>query len=144
MTPARKTQVDTNSRVAAQLREMAFVQTEREKKKAYMRAALTVFGLEQPLEALVESSGALPKIPNIGPSSTKVILEVLRTGTSAIVEQAVNASRKADEIAHRRTLLDGFMSRAQVLNVLNDTTLGGPTLKDYRGDFQMHSQWSDG
>jgi histidinol phosphatase-like PHP family hydrolase len=28
--------------------------------------------------------------------------------------------------------------------VLSDPTLGGPTLADYRGDLQMHSEWSDG
>ena len=134
---------DTNSTVAAALREMAFAQTSQEKKKAYMRAALTVFGLEQPLESLVKA-GPLPKIPNIGPSSLKVIQEVMRTGRSATVEQAVAASPKAAEIARRRSLLGGFMSRAQVLTVLNDERLGGPTLADYRGDLQMHSQWSDG
>ena len=136
--------MDTNSRVAAALREMAFAQTSREKKNAYMRAALTVFGLEQPLESLAGSGGALPKFPNIGPSSLKVIQEVIKSGRSTSVEQAVAASPKAAEIARRRALLDGFMSRAQVVAVLNDTTLAGPTLKDYRGDLQMHSQWSDG
>ena len=29
-------------------------------------------------------------------------------------------------------------------HVLRDPTLGGPTLADYRGDLQMHSEWSDG
>lgn len=135
---------DTNSLVAAQLREMAFAQTSREKKSAYLRAALTVFGLEQPLESLADAGGALPKLPNIGPSSLNVIQEVMRNGRSATVEQAVAASPKAVEIARRRTLLEGFMSRAQVLTVLNDARLDGLMLKDYRGDLQMHSQWSDG
>jgi histidinol phosphatase-like PHP family hydrolase len=68
----------------------------------------------------------------------------MRTGRSATVEQAVAASPKAADITRRRALLNGFLSRAQVLTVLNDATIGGPTLKDYRGDLQMHSQWSDG
>ena len=37
-------------------------------------------------------------LENIGPSSSRVILEVLRTGKSAIVEQAVGESGQAAEI----------------------------------------------
>ena len=33
---------------------------------------------------------------------------------------------------------------AQVLAALDDDSLVGPTLADHRGDFQMHSTWSDG
>ena len=145
MTREKTNTPDLNSLVAAELREMAFVQTVREKKSAYMRAALTVFGLEQPLDALVRAAGGtMPKIPNIGPSSLKVIQEVMKNGRSTTVEQAVAASPKAADIARRRALLEGFMSRAQVLAVLNDSRQGGLSPKDYRGDLQMHSQWSDG
>jgi histidinol phosphatase-like PHP family hydrolase len=31
-----------------------------------------------------------------------------------------------------------------VLRILRDPTLGGPAVKQYRGDLQMHSEWSDG
>jgi histidinol phosphatase-like PHP family hydrolase len=41
-------------------------------------------------------------------------------------------------------LRHGFLSRAEVLRVLGDPDLGGPRLADYRGDLQMHSEWSDG
>ena len=37
-----------------------------------------------------------------------------------------------------------FLSRAEVLRILRDPRFGGPALPDYRGDLQMHSEWSDG
>src|SRR6185295_14945517 len=37
-----------------------------------------------------------------------------------------------------------FFSRAEVQRILNDRSLSGPTPHDYRGDLQMHSEWSDG
>jgi histidinol phosphatase-like PHP family hydrolase len=48
------------------------------------------------------------------------------------------------EVERRRGLRRHFLSRAEVLRVLADRSLTGPRLQDYRGDFQMHSEWSDG
>ncbi len=39
---------------------------------------------------------------------------------------------------------DTFLSRAEVLAALKDRRLRGISLKDYRGDLQMHSTYSDG
>jgi putative hydrolase len=83
------------------------------------------------------------RIPRIGPSSTRVIQEVLATGASPVVERVVEASGKRAEIERRRGLRAHFLSRARV-RAVNDASLGGPRREDYRGDLQMHSTWSDG
>jgi histidinol phosphatase-like PHP family hydrolase len=130
--------------VSALLRDLAEVQTSQQSKWGYKRAASAVLALDEPLESLLEPDGTLRKIPNIGPSSTRVILEVLRTGHSETVERAVAESSRAGHIARSRELRDNFLSRAEVAAALRNTAAQGPTLKHYRGDLQMHSKWSDG
>src|SRR5437870_388555 len=83
-------------------------------------------------------------ISGIGPASTRVIREVLDTGASPTVEEAVARSGKATEIQRRRALRGTFLSRAEVVRVLVDSSLSGPSPADYHGDLQMHSEWSDG
>ncbi|MEO7191950.1 MAG: PHP domain-containing protein [Vicinamibacterales bacterium] len=136
--------VDTNALVAALLRDLAVVQTTRGSEWGYKGAASAVLQLEVPLEDLVKVDGALEQVPNIGPSSRKVILEVLATGGSERVERAVAASPKAADIARRRTLRHNFLSRAVVVATLARRLPRGPSRADYRGDLQMHSTWSDG
>ena len=134
----------TNARISALLKDLAAAQTAREKRFAYRRAADAVMALEEPLEALVQPDGTLRKIPHVGPSSAKVILEALATGASERVERAVAESASAADIARSRELRADVLSRADVVQALRDTSLVGPGLSDYRGDLQMHSEWSDG
>jgi histidinol phosphatase-like PHP family hydrolase len=139
---------DLNSRIAAVLRAFAEIQPDAQRKRAYRRAAATILGLDEPVSSLVEPDGTLRKIPNIGPSSARVILELLTTGTSATVDAALatrgrslpasDADARGDEAGR------GFLSRAQVMAALRNRKLSGPRLLDYRGDLQMHSTWSDG
>jgi putative hydrolase len=136
--------LDTNRRIASLLRDYASVQASTQKKWGYKRAAAAILDLEEPIEQYLQPDGTLRKIPNIGPSSTRVILEVLQTGRSATVDAAVAVSPRASDVERARGLRTNFLSRAQVLAALNDQSLRGPTLKDYRGDLQMHSTWSDG
>jgi histidinol phosphatase-like PHP family hydrolase len=110
----------------------------------YKRAAAAIFALDRPLTALVQPDGTLPRISGIGPGSTRIIREVLESGTSPTVEKAVEASARRDDVLRRRTLRRAFLSRARVREVLADPHLGGPTLDAYGGDLQMHSEWSDG
>ncbi|HEU4687197.1 MAG TPA: PHP domain-containing protein, partial [Vicinamibacterales bacterium] len=110
----------------------------------YKRAAAAIFGLEMPLTDLVGPDGAWPKIPGIGPGSARVIREVLETGGSLTVEQAIEASDRRADIQRRRLLRQHFLSRAEVLRVLLDPAFTGPTIDQYHGDLQMHSEWSDG
>jgi len=135
---------DTNARVAALLQDLAAVQTSKQSQWGYKRAASAILWLEKPLEALVQADGVLRKIANVGPSSTRIIFEVLREGRSPTVEHAVAASSRAGDVERSRSLRENFLSRAAVLRVLRDTRLAGPELADYLADLQMHSVWSDG
>jgi histidinol phosphatase-like PHP family hydrolase len=133
-----------NATVGGLLRDLAFAQSSQQRMWGYKRAAAAVLSLEEPLTSLVRADRTLPRIPGIGPASTRVILEVLDTGGSETVERAVAASNRASEVAKRRALRSHFLSRAEVLRVLRDPSLDAPAPSDYRGDLQMHSEWSDG
>jgi histidinol phosphatase-like PHP family hydrolase len=135
---------DVNGLVGGLLRDLAFAQISNQKMFGYKRAAAAVLSLDESLEHLVRPDGTLEKIPGIGPASTRVILEVLQTGGSPTVEDAVSTSPKRADIERRRLLRAHFFSRAEVLRILRDDTLAGPDPSDYRGDLQMHSEWSDG
>jgi putative hydrolase len=135
---------DTNLRVAGLLRDLAETQASTQRAWGYKQAASAILGLDDPLERLVQPDGTLAKIPRVGPSSTRVILEVLETGGSPLVERAVAASGRRAEVDRRRRLRAHFLSRARVRAILADDTLGGIRRADYRGDLQMHSTWSDG
>jgi putative hydrolase len=136
--------MDKNGQIAALLRDFAAIQKSKQSMWGYKRAAAAVLALDRPIESLLEPDGTLRKIPNIGPSSTRIILEVLQTGTSPTIERAIAESDKAGDVERRRGLRDHFLSRAQVLAALSDPTLTGPRVDDYHGDLQMHSTWSDG
>ena len=136
--------MDMNGNIAALLRDFAAVQKSKQKMWGYKRAARSILSLEDPIESFLQPDGTLRKIPNIGPASTRIILEVLTTGTSATIEEAIAASDQGSEIERRRDLRGHFLSQAQVLAALRNTKLVGPRLEDYHGDLQMHSTWSDG
>ena len=136
--------MDVNAQVGGLLRDLAFAQTSQPKMFGYKRAAAVILGLEHSLTALREPDGSLPRIPGIGPGSLRVIMEVLDTGSSPTVEQAVAASSRRDDIHRRRLLRSHFLSRAEVVRVLNDRSVTSPDVREYRGDLQMHSEWSDG
>ena len=80
--------MDRNGQIAALLRDFAAVQKSKQSMWGYKLAASAVLALEQPIESLLKPDGTLQKIPNIGPSSTKIILEVLRTGGSPTDDRA--------------------------------------------------------
>ncbi len=141
---ARKPERDTNGVIAALLRDMASVQASVQSKWGYKRAAAAILNLDRPIETFVRPDGTLLKIPNIGPASSRIILEVLQTGGSPTVEHAVAESTRAPDVEKSRGLRSNFLSRAQVIAALRNRRLGGPAQKDYRGDLQMHSEWSDG
>jgi putative hydrolase len=135
---------DVNAVVAGLLRDLAFAQSSPQKTFGYKRAAAAVLALDTPLTDLLGPDGALPRIPGIGPASTRVITEALETGTSATVEQAVDDSQRRADIQRRRGLRAHFLSRAAVGRILAAPDIDGPTVHQYRGDLQMHSEWSDG
>src|SRR3954453_18053994 len=130
----RSSGMDMNGKIAALLRDFAAIQKSKQSMWGYKRAASAVLTLEEPIESFLQADGTLRKIPNIGPSSSRVILEVLQTGTSPTVEAAIADSGQTKDIERRRDLRGHFLSRAQVLAALKNTRLAGPRLEDYHGD----------
>jgi histidinol phosphatase-like PHP family hydrolase len=139
-----KSRLDTNAKVGALLRDLADVQTSQPSKWGYKRAAAAILDLEEPLESLLQADGTLRKIPNVGPSSLRVIHEFLQSGRSEIVERAVAGSARAGAVARSREWRGNFLSSAQVAEVLRFQPNRGLRIRDYRGDLQMHSEYSDG
>jgi histidinol phosphatase-like PHP family hydrolase len=135
---------DVNAVVGGYLRDLAFAQPTKPQMFGYKRAAAAIFRLEVPLTDLRDRDGVLPRISGIGPGSLRVIHEVLSTGGSESVERAIDISGQRPDIERRRALRRHFLSRAEVLRILTDPSFPGPALSEYRGDFQMHSEWSDG
>ena len=135
---------DVNAVVGDYLRDLALAQPTQPKMFGYKRAAAAVVALETHLTELVEDDGTLPRLAGIGPGSTRVIREVLETGGSPTVDAVVARSERRSDIERRRGLRRNFLSRAEVLRILRDPAFGGPDREGYRGDLQMHSEWSDG
>lgn len=73
----RSSRMDLNGKLAALLRDFAAVQKSKQRMWGYKRAAAAILALEEPVESLLQPDGTLRKIPNIGPSSTRVILDAL-------------------------------------------------------------------
>jgi len=112
----RKTVASANSTIAGLLRDLAAVQTSTQRKWAYARAADAIAGLDAPIESFLLPDGTLRKIAHVGPSSTRVIVEVLRTGGSPTVERALAESGKMDVVEKGRALRDDtFLDRTEVL-----------------------------
>lgn len=135
---------DTNSRVAAALRDLAAAQSSTQKAWGYKRAAAAILDLDTPLERLRAADGTLPRIKHVGPSSLRVVLEMLDGGRSATVEDAVREAGASLAVETRARYREHFLSRAEVLQALRRTELPGPGLSDIRGDLHMHSTYSDG
>ena len=134
--------IDVNATAAGALRDMAALQESVHGQRAYTQAAAAVLGLDTPLAQLRRSDGTLPRIPRIGPSSTRILLEVLDEGSSPTLERLIEEHGQGDVIARLRGLREGFLSRAAAVEVL---ALAGADLQArYQGDLQMHSVWSDG
>src|SRR5262249_23326396 len=143
MTPT-SSGMDLNGQIAALLRDFAAVQRSKPKMWGYKRAAAAVLALEEPIETLLQPAGTRRHDPNVGTSSSRIILEVLTTGTSPTIEEAITKSGEEPEIDRRRGLRGHFLSRAQVVAALRNPKLSGPTRAEHHGDLQMHSVYSDG
>ena len=135
---------DLNATIANLIDDLAEIQESKQSQMGYRRAAHAVLLLEQTITVLIQPGEDLPSIPNVGPKSLRVVKEVLDLGSSPTVEAAVLASGKSVAIEARRRRRVNCLSRAKVLETLADDTLTGPGRADYRGDLQMHSDWSDG
>ena len=135
---------DANFRAAALLYDMASLQPTERSQFGYKRAAKTIMRLPVAVADLV-AAGTLRDVPFVGPASERIVTEFVNTGTSPTLEAAIEKTGKAAVIAERRVLRDGYLSHAVLAQALDAPADAGVVSKaDYRGDFQMHSTWSDG
>ena len=120
---------------------MASLAGESQRGWGYKRAARAVIGIDRPITPLVESN-TFRAIPGIGPTTDRIARELIHDGQSRFVAHAVAEAGQEERVAALRALRQHFLSRAAVHEILARD--GSPSRKRYRGDFQMHSVWSDG
>jgi histidinol phosphatase-like PHP family hydrolase len=136
---------DLNIAAAGLLHDLAILQSSERSSFGYKRAAKAVAaGIDRSVVDLIEE-GILREVPFVGAASERVIADLVRTGESASVARAVEASAKRTEVEKRRKFRRAYLSR-HAMRLALDAPL--PTsivsTKNYLGDLQMHSTWSDG
>ena len=135
---------DLNMAAAALLYDMAALQGTSRSQFGYKRAAKAIVGLPVSVADLV-IAGALRDVPFIGPSSAKIITEIVEAGHSPTVDAAVAKSGRGTDVVSRRGYRSAFLSHFALQRALGEPLPDGIVSRaDYRGDFQMHSTWSDG
>ena len=88
-------QDDRNIVAAGLLHDLAILQSSERSSFGYKRAAKALAaGLDRSVVDLIEE-GTLRDVPFVGPSSERVVAELVKTGASASVEAAVQASSEA-------------------------------------------------
>jgi putative hydrolase len=132
---------DINLELGGLLLDMAALAGESQRAWGYKRAAKAVFRLDRQVTPLVEAN-TFKGVPGIGPTTDRIARELIHDGQSALVESAIEAAGKGEAIARLRAFRQNFLSRASVEELL--ARRGSPSRARYRGDFQMHSVWSDG
>jgi putative hydrolase len=136
---------DLNIVAAGLLHDLAILQSSERSGFGYKRAAKALAaGIDRSIVDLIET-GTLRDIPFVGPSSERVVAELVKTGSSAAVEKAVSESKKRAEVEKLRAFRRAYLSRHAMRLVL-DAPLPAfiVSTKSYLGDLQMHSTWSDG
>jgi histidinol phosphatase-like PHP family hydrolase len=132
---------DVNLELASALYDMVAIAGDGQRAWGYKRAAKAVLRIDRDITPLV-TANTFKAISGIGPTTDRIAREVIHDGTSTFVEQAMRDSGKEDEVARLRSFRRQFLSRAAVREILSRK--GSPSREKYRGDFQMHSIWSDG
>ena len=135
---------DPNIHAAGLLYDMAAVQSAERSRFGYKRAAKAIAALPASVTDLVES-GALRDVAFIGPATVRILTEFVSEGRSPTVEAAVAQSKHRADVAKRRLLRGNFLSQHAMEQVM---ALRMPravvSRASFRGDFQMHTTWSDG
>ena len=132
---------DVNLELGGLLLDMAAVAGESPRGWGYSRAAKAVLRIDDPITPLVESN-TLRGVPGIGPTTDRIARELILDGSTAFVEQSIRDAGREEVVVAQRALRRHFLSRAAVKEILGRR--GSPSRARYRGDFQMHSVWSDG
>lgn len=135
---------DVNLAAAALLYDMAALQPTERSRFGYKRAAKAIAGLPVPVADLV-AAGTLREVPFVGPSSERIIAEFVTQGSSPTVEAAVAKAGKRAAVDEKRAMRDGYLSHTVLAAALEAPAEEGVVSRAaYRGDFQMHSTYSDG
>jgi hypothetical protein len=134
---------DLNMDIAGQLYDMALIHASPHGRMAYKRAAQALLRLDEPVDEFA-ATRPLREVPYIGPASERVIQESLEHGTSPSVASAIEKSGREKEVREAHAFRTHFLSRAGALKALGSTARGAVKREDYRGDVQMHTEWSDG
>ena len=132
---------DVNLALGGLLLDMALIAGDERRGWGYKRAAKAVLRLDRQITPLVEAN-TFRAVPGIGPTTDRIAREVIADGRSTTVEAAVAAAGKREPVAKARRLREWFLSTAAVTELLARDV--PPSRTRYRGDFQMHSIWSDG
>ncbi len=134
--------MDVNLELAGLLFDLVHVAGEKNPRAfGYKRAAKAVLRLDRQVTPLI-TANTFRAIPGIGPTTDRIARELIQDGRSEFVERTVRESGKEESLSKVRALRKNFLSRAAVADILKQR--GGPSRAKYRGDFQMHSVWSDG
>jgi len=133
--------MDVNLSLAGLLFDLAHLAGDTPRALGYRRAANAVLRLDRQITPLVEAN-TFKAIPGIGPTTDRIARELIHEGSSPFVERGVREAGQEAAIARLRGLRQHFLSRAAVGEILSRP--GSPSRAKYRGDFQMHSLWSDG
>jgi putative hydrolase len=135
---------DLNMAAAALLYDMAALQSTDRSQFGYKRAAKAIVGLPVSVADLV-AAGSLRDVPFIGPSSARVIAEVVAEGRSPTVDAAVAKTSRPAAVHAVRQFRGAYLSHFAMQQALSAPLGDGVVQRaGYRGDFQMHSSWSDG
>src|SRR5215468_6805699 len=102
---------DLNIIAGGLLQDLALLQPSERSRLGYTRAAKAILsGIDRSVADLV-AEGLLRDVPFVGPSSERVIVELVRTGRAASVDSAVAASARRSEVEKRRRYRRAYLSR---------------------------------
>jgi histidinol phosphatase-like PHP family hydrolase len=135
---------DLNIAAAALLYDMAALQSADRSQFGYKRAAKAIVGLPVSVADLVRA-GTLRDVEFVGPSSARIVKELVEQGHSPSVDAALAKAMRPSQVTSRREFRESYLSHLAMQRAL-DAPLGAGIVSpaQYRGDFQMHSTWSDG
>ena len=135
---------DANLAAAALLYDMAALQPTERSRFGYKRAAKAIARLPVAVTDLV-AAGTLREVPFVGPASERIITEFVTQGSSPTVDAAMAKAGNPRAVQEKRAFRDGYLSHTVLAAALAAPAAGGVVSRaEYRGDFQMHSTYSDG
>lgn len=137
----RPVSTDINLELGGLLYDMAAIAGTSPRAMGYKRAARAVLRLDRQITPLVQAN-TFRAVPGIGPTTDRIARELIYDGGSPFVEKAIREAGKEEAVEKLRGMRTHFLSGAAAAEILRQRRQ--PSRKRYRGDFQMHSVWSDG